>query len=202
MSQGTNVKNEEIFWKALSMLLSGVLLFSIATIFHAPWYKPVFPNSDFEKGDLTNWKAVGDAFKNQPTFGDNCMYRSRGISNLRGNYWVGTFENRPSPRADKGETQGDAPTGELISKPFTIERDRLSFLIGGGKDSPAEGVALEVNGKIVRFVYGRGSQINSEVMSRVTWDVSTWKGQRAVIIIEDRSSDLWGHINADDFCYA
>jgi hypothetical protein len=202
MSPDNHDRNEQLFWKILSVLLSAVLLFSIAAVFHFPWHKPLFQNSDFEMGNLTNWRAIGEAFKNQPTFGDNCLYRYRGISNMRGNYWVGTFENRPTPRSPKGETQGDAPIGELVSIPFTIERDRISFLMGGGKDIPEEGVALQVNGKIVHFEKGRGSQIDSEVMRRVTWDVSAWKGQRAVIVIEDRSSDAWGHINVDDFRYA
>lgn len=36
----------------------------------------LFENSDFEKGTLENWMAVGDAFLRQPTKGDNPAARS------------------------------------------------------------------------------------------------------------------------------
>ncbi len=37
----------------------------------------LFPNSDFEQGDLRNWTASGNAFQYQPTMGDNPTARLR-----------------------------------------------------------------------------------------------------------------------------
>ena len=44
----------------------------------------LFENADFEKGDLTNWRASGDAFKYQPTLGDNGS----------GQYVIGQFDGK------------------------------------------------------------------------------------------------------------
>ena len=169
--------------------------------FYFGWDRTLFPNSNFEKGILESWMEEGVAFHDQPTFGDNTYYRGRGVSNFRGNYWIGTYENRHSSKDPKGEIQGDAPVGKLTSIPFIIERDRICFLIGGGNNSAAAGVTLEVEGKRVLFEPGRGSLIDSERMSRVTWDVSRWKGKKARIVIEDNSGEGWVHINVDDFRY-
>jgi hypothetical protein len=48
---------------------------------------------DFEGGTLRGWRAEGEAFRFQPTFGDNPTARKRGqASNHQGNYWIGTYE--------------------------------------------------------------------------------------------------------------
>jgi hypothetical protein len=197
----TNTQREDWFWRLASLALAGVILFSILISFHYPWQKPIFPNADFEKGDLTNWGVQGSAFQNQPTYEDNPFYRQRGTANLQGKYWVGSYENRPTPASPKGASQGDSATGSLESIDFTIARGRICFLLGGGNGTKNSGVALFVDGKQVLFEPGRGSLIDSERMSRITWDVSQWKGKKARIMILDDAAQGWGHINADDFRY-
>ena len=197
----TNINREEWFWRLASLALSGVILFSILISFHYPWQKPLFPNADFEKGDLTNWGVQGKAFKNQPTYEDNPFYRLRGTANLQGKFWVGTFENRPKPPSPKGAGQGDEVMGRLESVDFTIARNRICFLMGGGNNTAKTGVGLLVEGTQVLFEPARGILIGSEKMSRVTWDVSKWKGKKARIVIADESTAGWGHVNADDFRY-
>ncbi len=191
----------DFFWRLASLGLGGIILFSIWISLYYPWQKILFTNSDFEKGDLTNWGVEGKAFANQPTYGDNPSYRSRGISNLQGKYWVGTFENRPTPESSKGASQADALVGRLVSIDFTLDRSRVCFLLGGGDGSKNTGVGLEIDNKIVLFEPGRGALIGSEKMSRITWDVSKWKGQKAHIVVLDQSMGGWGHVNVDDFRY-
>ena len=38
----------------------------------------------------------------------------------------------------------------------------------------------------------------TETMTRKTWDVGSFVGQRARLKLVDFSSDAWGHINFDD----
>ena len=188
----------ETAWKLFGVAITLGVFFGILSWFYLP-KDLLFPNSDFESGNLLNWTIEERAFKNQPTFGDNSYYRDHGSAHPVGNYYIGTRENRPTPYLPKGGIQGDEPIGRLVSIPFLIRRDHLSFLIGGGDDSPREVVMLEVGEQIVLVAQGKAIYFNGERMSRVTWDVSRWKGTKAKIIIEDNSSGKWGHINADDF---
>ena len=66
----------------------------------------LFENSDFEKGDLTNWTAVGTAFEFQPTKGYNPTARGRNQpSRHQGEYWIGTFEKyHGKPELSPGQT--------------------------------------------------------------------------------------------------
>jgi hypothetical protein len=159
----------------------------------------LFPNSDFEAGDLTNWTASGTAFDHQPVKGDNPTARNRNQpSRHQGDFWIGTYESyQGSPDQQPGQTQGDRPTGALTSIPFQIAGDRISFLIGGGKRPDAVYVALVVDGQEALKATGN----NHETMERHTWDVTAFKDKEARILISDQSSGGWGHINADDFRY-
>jgi microsomal dipeptidase-like Zn-dependent dipeptidase len=202
-------------------------------------------NWDFE-GGLTGWTATGNAFANQPTYGDNVItvrvnqrlvplggdyWKGPYPIGIQGQYWIGTYENRRTPDARWGVTQGDGPTGTLTSQPFPIRGGHLSFLIGGGNDATRTyvelittvadydriaaaraGTRLDGGGKD-----GKDSQIaihsrdgetvvllratgqNSEVLRRVSWDLTRFAGITVRIRIVDNSSGGWGHINADDF---
>ncbi|MCW8795907.1 MAG: DNRLRE domain-containing protein [Chlorobium sp.] len=160
----------------------------------------LFPNSDFEKGNLMNWSASGNAFDVQPSRADNPTARHRGQpSQHQGVYWIGTYEKYQGKAGQKpGDVQGDAPTGVLTSTRFTIQAPVISFLIGGGAWKETVYVSLLVDNKEVRRATGK----NTETLSRQTWNVAPFVGKSARILIVDKSSGGWGHINADDFRYA
>lgn len=192
---------EERYWCFVSAAIALPVLAAVLLSFHFPWQQPLFPNADFEMGTLAHWTAEGEAFLAQPTYGDNPLFRSRSTSNLQGRYWIGTFERRQAADDPPGAVRGDAPVGRLVSEAFTIRRNRIVFLIGGGNGSAATGVALEVDGQRVLFEPGHAVSTDSEKMSRVVWDVSRWKGRQAVIVIDDADRGPWGHVNCDDFRY-
>lgn len=151
---------------------------------------------DFENPQLPGWQRQGAAFLRQPTYGDNPTARQRGqVSNHQGNYWIGTFESRPSPTATPGAIQGDEPQGELTSAPFVIESQTISFLVGGGCLKDETYVELRVAGQPTLRTTGACS----ETMQRQRWQVGHLRGRQAAIHIVDRSSEGWGHINVDDF---
>ncbi len=150
---------------------------------------------DFETGDLAGWQRTGDAFENQPTFGDNPTARGRGMPSAhQGDYWIGGYENRPSPADPAGGTSGDGPTGTLTSPAFKIHGPTMSFLIGGGCDENAVRAELLVDGQVARVATGACS----ETMERVEWNVSPFDGQSARVRLVDDSAFGWGHINFDD----
>ncbi len=158
---------------------------------------PLFFNSDFEAGDLTNWTAEGDAFQYQPIKGDNPTARKRKQASChQGDFWIGSFERyRGKPNEKPGDVQGDKPTGSLRSITFRITGNRIGFLIGGGKKMDALSVVLMVENREIYKTSGK----NSETMERMIWDVEKFQGKSARIIINDASSNGWGHINVDDF---
>jgi TonB family protein len=150
---------------------------------------------DFERDGLSGWTQTGDAFKFQPTYGDNPTARNRGqASNQQGEYWIGTFEKRPLPSDPPGQVQGDGPQGTLTSQAFTIQKATISFLIGGGCDIDTERVELLVDGQVVRRATGKCT----ETMERARWSVSEFIGKEAQIRLVDASSGGWGHMNFDD----
>ena len=132
-----------------------------------------FKNWGFEQG-LEGWIADGDAFKSQPTFGDNVVaarvrmdftLEGGGVGgdywrNLpypighKGNYWTGTYESQPEPYGQKengvymdekiGRTQGDAPMGTLTSPAFKVTKAWCDFLIGGGSNRDLLRVELQI----------------------------------------------------------
>jgi len=151
---------------------------------------------NFETGDLRGWTTTGTAFLTQPTYGDNSAARGRGQpSKHEGNYWIGSYENRPTPSSKVGAIQGDGPTGTLTSKPFIIKSDEIDFLVGGGCSLKSVRVELLVDDHVARKTTGTCY----ESMHRKTWKVAEFKGKEAQIRIVDDAKGGWGHINVDDF---
>ena len=155
----------------------------------------LFHNSDFEKGDLTNWMPEGEAFKSQPTKGDNLNARNAGMAKHQGNYWIGTYENTKADAKNTGNIQGDKPRGKLRSVDFAVKGKYLTFLIGGGQNSDSLFVNILVGKKSVAKITGT----NRETMQRVAVDMRDYASQTAHIEIVDDASGSWGHLNVDDF---
>jgi len=157
---------------------------------------------DFENG-LSGWIRTGTAFDNQPTYGDNPPARGKDQpSNHRGDWWIGSHEDRPSPSHLAGGNQGDGPTGSLTSPSFVIGGNSFKFLIGGGCNIELVRAELVVEGNVVLRETG-GCH---ETMRERIWDVSEYIGKRAQLCLIDHgsASDAFGHINFDHFeeiCY-
>lgn len=86
--------------------------------------------NDFEAADYGGWKVEGTAFGTGPAKGT--LGGQQPVSGFEGKGLVNTFLG------------GDAPTGKLTSPEFTIERDYIKFLIGGGE--PGSGGREEEDG--------------------------------------------------------
>lgn len=139
--------------------------------------------ADFEGEDFAPWQAVGKAFENGPTAGK--FSNQQPVSGFAGKKLVNSY------------AANDNLTGTLTSPEFSIERNRIRFLVGGGHFKDKTCVNLLVDGNVVRTAVGR----NREQLEPHEWDVAEFAGQRAVLQIVDQQKGGWGHINVDEFVF-
>jgi fructan beta-fructosidase len=140
--------------------------------------------ADFEGPDYQGWTVSGDAFGSAPAAGT-----------LPGQMEVSGFKGRRLVNSFSG---GDDTTGKLTSPEFTIQRQYINFLIGGGRHPGETCINLMVDGKTVCTATGpNGQPGGTEALDWSSWDVSKFKGQKAIIEIVDTRKGGWGHINID-----
>lgn len=156
---------------------------------------PPFENAGFEKGDLTQWEAEGEAFENQPTYQDNAAFRWGYVGSFPvGDYWIGTFEDRPGPLFPPKNIQMDDPQGTLTSEPFLIDKRFLTGLVGGGQSEKTAVSILIADQETARF-----TGTDHEEMYPFVLDMSEYRGLMCRIQIIDEYSGPWGHVNVDNF---
>ena len=146
---------------------------------------------------MSNWTLNGTAFNNQPTYGNNTLSRpKRSWSNHKGDWWIGTFEDRSSPSEPFGGEQTDVPQGSLTSPSFQITGKLLTFLIGAGCDKSFPNIRAEliIGGEVVREETPTAC---SATMTEKSWNVADYAGKHAQLRLVDHYSGHWGHINFD-----
>jgi uncharacterized protein (DUF608 family) len=141
--------------------------------------RPPVTIATFDGDTYLPWKAEGEAFGRRPSTGAPTPeqhlngFEGKGLVNS----WTGT----------------DATQGRLTSPAFTIERDFINFLIGGGNHPGETCINLLADGKVVRTATGR----DIDTMEWTAWDVRDLADKVASIEILDRHSGGWGHIDID-----
>jgi len=147
---------------------------------------------DFEGATYGKWAVTGTAFGNGPMeIAKIPAYQ--GDVGGHGKRVVNSHASAP------GETvqQKDSAVGTLTSPPFTIERNYLNFLLGGGKRNGSRDKALVnliVEDKVVLTATGQ----DNNRMRQASWDVRPWAGKQAVFQIVDAATGAWGNIGVDD----
>ena len=140
--------------------------------------RPPIVLADFEGDDYGDWTVEGEAFGKAPSQGAGPGQNLRNhLGKGLANSWTGS----------------DAPTGKLVSPPFTIDRPWINFLIGGGDYSQQTCANLKVDGRIVHTAVGR----RSDALFWVNWDVRHLAGKTARFEIVDAHSGDWGHVDVD-----
>lgn len=143
-------------------------------------------NLDFERGDLRDWTATGDAFPAVVT-GDTVAARRDDMqSGHAGRHWLGSYE----------ATRSDQPRGTLTSKPFVLEAPHVSFLVGGGRDPRTRVELVRADTNEVVFT---ASGTDDERMRRVAAELPAHHGATLFVRLVDDHSGHWGHLNFDDF---
>ncbi|WP_334663335.1 GH32 C-terminal domain-containing protein [Streptomyces cyaneofuscatus] len=139
--------------------------------------------ADFEGGTYGDWTITGDAFGTAPATGSHAGQQE--VTGFLGSGLANSFLN------------GDSTTGTLTSPEFTIDKNYVNFLIGGGNHPATQAgptaVELLVDGKAVRSATGH----DGEALNWDSWDVRELIGKKARIKIVDSNTSGWGHINVD-----
>lgn len=133
---------------------------------------------EFEGQDFGEWTVTGEAFGKAP---------ANGKLGRQGRF--GGFKGKGIANSSHG---GDKPVGTLTSPEFRIERDYISFVIGGGAHKNTA-VQLIMDDRVVASCSGQ----NDENMTPNLLEVRQHKGKTARLRLVDENSGRWGHIQVD-----
>src|SRR3954467_9563156 len=126
--------------------------------------------ADFEGDTYAPWTSAGEAFGPGPARGT--LPNQQKVDGYVGHGLVNSFFN------------GDRSRGTLTSPPFAINRDYITFLIGGGAHDGKTSINLLIDNKILRTATGD----EAEHLSPFTWDVRELKDKQATLQIVDNES--------------
>ncbi|MDX9975608.1 MAG: GH116 family glycosyl-hydrolase [FCB group bacterium] len=155
--------------------------------------RPDIVFEDFEKDSYEGWTVTGTAFGPGPVEASK-MPAYQGEVGAQGSRLVNTHNTRQMD----GVTDPDAHIGTLTSAPFTVERNCINLLIGGGNHGGETCVNLLVDGQVVRSATGK----NDNKLSPCTWGVANLQGKTAQIQIVDAHTGGWGNIGIDHIVFS
>lgn len=130
---------------------------------------------DFETNVDERWTREGDAFQSKEIPADISDYLNKGLAS--------SFSN-------------DSATGKLVSKPFTIEKNAINFMIAGNNNPDSLCIQLIVDGNVQRTATGD----NTRVFKWRGWNVRNLIGKQAKIEIIDRKHN--GSIGIDHIMFS
>jgi uncharacterized protein (DUF608 family) len=163
--------------------------------------RPDIVFEDFERPTYEGWEVEGTAFGEAPVTKKDVPAHV-GETAMQGERAVNSHASAPGDRSvppdpAKDSATRDSAKGKLTSKPFTIERNFITFLIGGG-GHPETAVRLLVDGQGVQSASGP----NSSAMREAKFDVTSLAGKTAQLEVVDQSaSAVWGHIAVDNIAF-
>lgn len=166
---------------------------SIASSLSPTPTRPDIVFDDFESSSYEKWSIEGTAFGTGPIE----LAKIQSYQGDVGGHGSRVVNSHASAPGDTVE-QRDAATGSLASRPFTIARNYINFLIGGGAHPGKTCMNLSVDGQVVATSTGK----NDNHMSPVTWDVRIWGGKTGVLQIVDQDSGAWGNIGVDNIVFS
>ncbi|MEI8288190.1 MAG: GH116 family glycosyl-hydrolase [Verrucomicrobiota bacterium] len=142
---------------------------------------------DWNKEDYAGWKAEGTAFGKGPI-------KKTEIPSYQGDVGGDTVRVVNSHASAPGNSvRGrDGATGNLVSREFVIERNFISFWIGGGKARKGSrfGLTLLVEGRPVQTAAGQ----DKNQMALQIFDVRNHAGKPARLEILDDATGSWGNV--------
>ncbi len=153
----------------------------------APRPDIVFENWDRDTYD--HWTATGNAFGSGPILKSK-MPEYQGDVGGPGKRVANSHATAPG--RDVGEK--DNQVGTLTSREFTLDRDYVTFWIGGGSHAGATCLNLIVDGKPVLTATGQ----NDNRMRIEQFDVRHLQGKSARLQIVDNQAGPWGNIGVGE----
>lgn len=98
--------------------------------------------------------------------------------------------------AEGKTTVFDGHVSELVTPPFELKLDYVTFLISGGNMPDKACINLLIDGKAVRTATGR----NHDILEWAAFEVKEFRGKQARIQVLDTSTAAFGYITVDCVC--
>ncbi len=155
--------------------------------------RPDIVFEDFEGETYANWTVSGTAFGAGPVEMSK-IPAYQGEVRGKGKRVANSHASAPGSSVE----EKDAATGTLVSRPFSIERNYITFLIGGGAHKDQTCINLTVDDKVVLTATG----FNENAMRPLSWDVRKWAGKSARLQVVDDATGGWGNIGVDDIVFS
>ncbi len=124
--------------------------------------------------------SVGEAFGRRPV--RKALRGQQPVIGVQGRGFLNSFHG------------GDAATGRVELPPFELTGAPIHLLVGGGAACDETYVGLEVDGRIVRRVCGRGDEVLRPAVLRTRG----FRGKRGRLVLVDEATGPWGHLLVDD----
>jgi len=148
---------------------------------------------DFERDNYDGWTVTGTAFGDRPMEAKR-MPDYQGDVRGKGRRVINTH----NVRQGEDVRGGDEHAGTLTSKPFTVQRRYINFLIGGGAHQGKTCLNLRIDGKTVQSATGQ----NNNRMAPASFNASQWEGMTAQLQIVDQETGGWGNIGVDHIVFS
>ena len=150
-------------------------------------HRPDIVFEDWNKESYAGWKVEGTAFGSGPI-------KKSDIPAYQGDVGGDTprVVNSHATAPGHSVSEKDRATGKLTSREFTIERDFITFWIGGGKAKKDSrlGLVLFVEGRSVQAAAGQ----DKNQMAQEYFDVRAYTGKKAHLEIIDDDAGSWGNV--------
>jgi uncharacterized protein (DUF608 family) len=150
-------------------------------------HRPEIIFEDWNKENYDGWKTEGSAFGSGPV-------KKSEIPSYQGDVGGDTARVVNSHASAPGDSVAakDSATGKLVSRDFTVERNFISFWIGGGKGRAKSrfGLTLFVDGKPAQTAAGQ----DKNEMALEHFDVRAFAGKTARLEILDDATGAWGNV--------
>ena len=181
--------NRTVSGKGLTMMVASAQAIKDASARPA---RPDIEFADFESDTYGAWTTEGTAFGSGPIEMAK-IPAYQGDVGGHGKRVVNSHATAPG-----GGVEGkDGAVGTLTSPPFTIERDFIAFLIGGGDHAGETCLNLLVDGKVVATATGH----NDNRMAPASFAVKKFAGKSARLQVVDKVRGGWGNIGVDHIVF-
>ncbi|MFY0599329.1 MAG: glycoside hydrolase family 32 protein [Cyclobacteriaceae bacterium] len=157
-----------------------IISFALLLIACSPEKREDIVIADFESNQFDGWAASGSAFGDESAAGS--VENQMPVTGYIGERLANSYHGR------------DNAVGTLYSDTFPIDRDYLSFYIGGGNNLHDLYLAIVIEGDTIH----RSTGDNSENLQLQVVDLSNWKGALAHILLSDQAKGGWGHLLVDE----
>jgi endoglucanase Acf2 len=135
--------------------------------------------ADFDEANYpAGWVTTGTAFGTGPIQSGTWPGESPAVQGFIGPSCVNTYRG------------ANGPQGTLTSPPFTIQKNYIDVLAGGGSDTNNDAVLLLIGTNVIDAAAGQ----QSGTLNWAAWNVSAYVGQTAQIEIVDTTSASWGFV--------